>query len=483
MDVGISNRARIETRLEQVEREDLVMFINASFACTRQHEFYGDSAGQHISIEFLHAYTLGNYRRLYSRTLAAGINHFNQARIVCNLLAAGSPRFKGMRAEEGELIAAALKRLPPNRVFQVFRELRQRRVNNRRTRAVIRRYLENQKDPSFHAVKYRSKVRDAVAHAHLKLENEIGRFLFCARGNQRFENELFEKFRQAHYSQAAVYDLPYTVAEGLAAKHRIPRDEFLAGIRGRMTAGEKFRMQSASQSSEVDMDIELGRLGLTRLAIYLLSLPVEVRKERQDELHDGLNRSAARALQRSPAKLGKVAAVLDASFSSSGSTEKHRRPLAIALGSSYLLRNAAREYRAFWSPAVEQEILVQAGSQTALGEPLLNALDWNPDLVVIVSDGFENDPPQGAGEVARIFRKKIDPESTTQIVHINPVFDADNFEPRNLGAAMPTVGVRDAEDLPTMLGFARFATGGAPLEELEDYLYERVRDFLAGAYE
>ena len=72
--MGISNRARIETRLEQVEREDLVMFINASFACTRQHEFYGDSAGQHISIEFLHAYTLGNYRRLYSRTLAAGIN-------------------------------------------------------------------------------------------------------------------------------------------------------------------------------------------------------------------------------------------------------------------------------------------------------------------------------------------------------------------------------------------------------------------------
>ena len=80
-----------QVRIEQVAREDLVMFVNACFSCTGQREFYGDARGQSVSIEFLHQYILGNYRRLYARTLAAGINHFNQAQIVLNLLASGSP--------------------------------------------------------------------------------------------------------------------------------------------------------------------------------------------------------------------------------------------------------------------------------------------------------------------------------------------------------------------------------------------------------
>jgi len=29
--------------------------------------------------------------------------------------------------------------------------------------------------------------------------------------------------------------------------------------------------------------------------------------------------------------------------------------------------------------------------------------------VVIISDGFENDPPEGTAEVARVSRQKIDP--------------------------------------------------------------------------
>ena len=64
------------------------------------------------------------------------------------------------------------------------------------------------------------------------------------------------------------------------------------------------------------------------------------------------------------------------------------------------------------------------------------------------------------------------------IIHANPVFDSELFAPRGLGASVPTVGVRDAEDLPTVLGFARFAEGAAPLSELERYLAARVRGML-----
>jgi hypothetical protein len=97
------------SRVAQVAREDLVMFINACLACTGQREFYDNAYGQRVSIDFLHDYILGNYRLLYARSLCAGINHFNQAQIVLKLLATGRNTLPEHRKEEGALIAATLQ--------------------------------------------------------------------------------------------------------------------------------------------------------------------------------------------------------------------------------------------------------------------------------------------------------------------------------------------------------------------------------------
>ena len=171
---------------------------------------------------------------------------------------------------------------------------------------------------------------------------------------------------------------------------------------------------------------------------------------------------------------------IDRSYSSSGSAEKRKRPLAVALGVSKLLAAAAKEYRAFWTPALanDDELFFAAHGQTDLAEPLLRALEWGAETIVIVSDGFENDPPHGAAEVARVFRARLDPRRSVSIVHVNPVFDAETYAPKAIGPAIPTVGLRDAEDLLTVLGFARFAEGAAPLSQLEDYLAGRVQELL-----
>jgi hypothetical protein len=100
--------------IEQVEREDLLMFINACLSCTGQGEFYDDrSQSQKVSLDFLHDYILGNYRLLYCRTLAAGINHFNQAQIVIKLLASGNRVTGSQRIEENQIITKTLRNLPP----------------------------------------------------------------------------------------------------------------------------------------------------------------------------------------------------------------------------------------------------------------------------------------------------------------------------------------------------------------------------------
>lgn len=471
---------------ERVAREDLVLFINACFACTGQSEFYGDAAGQGISIRFLHEYILGNYRRLYARTLAAGINHYNRSLIVKNLLAAGAPREPTERAEEGELILATLLALPAPRAYQLLREVRSRRINNRRTRAVIREFLGRRPDRVFDAVKYRVHVRAVAAHAHLRLPGEVGRFVFEGVSRKgAFATPLFESFRRAHYSQESLYELPYTIAVGLAKKHGVPQDKFLTRIAPRMTFLERLTLQGAAERAEAaPIAIDLTRAPLTKLCSYLLSLPTDERRDRQPELLAALRGAAERALRRTPLRLGRVAAVLDRSYSASGSSEKRRRPLAVALAVSQLLRAASRQYSAVWtSPLPESphdpadgaaELLVSPRGPTRLAAPLLDALGHAPELVIIVSDGYENDPPGMASELVRLFRAHLDPRRRVSFVHVNPVFDSERFAPRGLGDALPTIGLRDAEDLLTGIGFARFADGAAPLAELESYLAARV---------
>ena len=474
-----------ESASERVAREDLVMFINACFACSGQREFYGGASGQHVSIDFLHRYILGNYRRLYTRTLAAGINHFNQGMIVINLLATGADTHDSDRAEENQLITAALRKLPPQRVYGLFGQLRVRRVNNRRTRSIIKAFIESQRDRSFHAIKYRRRLRNAVVHAHLKFDDELGRFLFHDRRRERvaFEDQMLETFRQAHYSKEAIYKLPYTIAQGFASRQKIPQDEFLKNIAHQMTANEKLRMQKAAAARDVVLDIDLSRAPLTRLAIFIAALTNVERRERRDELEKALDQSAARAFKRTPYKLGRVAAILDRSYSASGTSEKRRRPLAVAMAASALLRQAGSSCQAFWTPrgTEQSDVLAYPGGQTDLATPLLAALRWKPDLIVIVSDGYENSPPGAATQIVKAFREKIAGAESVSVVHLNPVFDADHFAPKTLGPDIPTVGVRSAEDLLTMIGFARFAEGSAPIDELEDYLRRRMSELLAPA--
>jgi hypothetical protein len=470
----------IESRAEQVVQEDLVMFINACYSCTGQREFYDEANGQKLSISFLHDYILGNYRLLYARTLAIGINHFNQAQIILKLLATGKNINPEYRQEEGALIAATLNKLPPQRAWGLLQEIQKQRINNRRTRAIVRDFITTHKNLSFDAIKYRAKVKAAISHTHLKLNNELPIFLFDYKQQKTFTTDLFENFRKAHYSQDAIYNLPFTIAEGFAAKHKIKREIFLSRIQSQMTIGEKMRYQGAAERSEININVDWERLPLTKLALYILSLPIQTRIQTWEKFHGALEESARKVLKKAPLKLklGRVAAVLDNSYSSSGSLEKRRRPLGIALATHYLLKAATTDYRAFWTLQPKNPLLVEPRGQTDLATPLLSALGCGAETVIIVSDGCENDPPKGSTEVLRVYCTKLDRLRKTSIIHCNPVFNAEDYTLRSLSSHIPTVGLRDAEDLPTVLGFAKFAEGSVSLSELESYLAERVSGFL-----
>ncbi|MCB5167726.1 hypothetical protein LG634_23205 [Streptomyces bambusae] len=462
-----------------IAADDVLLFVNAAITSTGQREFRSDAATQQLSLDFLHAYLLGNYRDLYAGVLALDINDHNAVLVIRGLLESAADATPGQRRREGRLIAGRLALLPPQRVYGLFRSLRRAAVNNRRTRALIRDWLAARPDLAFDAVKYRSGLKQTLRHAHLTPGHpELGTFLFAPLSRARYDTPILESWRRAHYEQAAVYDLPYTVAEGFAARHGIPRSVFLERIAPRLTRQETLRLQETAQrhgpAADRAVRADLSRMPLTRLAGYVLSLPAAERSDRRAELTDALHRAAVRVAGAHRGTWGRVTAVLDDSFSSYGSGAKRRRPLAVALACHHLLAALAAQYTGLWTSGRTDALLAHPVGPTPLGERILDALDTGPERLLIVSDGWDNAPPGLAGEVLRIWRTRLDPDRRTSVVHLNPVYDAADFDVRRLAPSVPTAGIRDAEDLPALVEIAQFAEGRTGLAELRAYLDARA---------
>ncbi|MBE1535699.1 hypothetical protein [Actinomadura algeriensis] len=472
-----------ETFADLIACEDALMFVNAAITSTGQREFHHEEGEQRLSLGFLHEYVLENYRDLYAASLALNVNDHNAVLIVRNLLLRAGDVDVERRRREGRLIARRLGLLPPQRVYRLFRDLRRRGVNNRRTRAIMREWMAGRPDPAFDAVKYRDAVKGAMRHAHVRpgaaADGELGPFLFAPRTVKRFATPIFETWRRAHYEREALYELPYTVAEGFAAKHKVPRAVFAERIESKMTRLERLRLQESTGAAA-----DLGAMPLTRLATYALSLSLDDRARRRAELTEALRTSARRIAGAARGSWGRVAAVLDDSHSTSGSGRKRRRPLAVALAASYLLEALAKEYTPLWTSGRTDELLLYPFGPTPLGERIIDALETGPERLIIVSDGWDNAPPGLAADVLRIWRSRLDPghryggAQRVQITHLNPVYDADDFDVRRLAPTVPTAGIRDAEDLPTLVELARFAEGRVGLPALQAHLDERTARFL-----
>lgn len=458
-----------ESRAQQVAREDLLTFVGAARAATGQDEFYETAEEAALSLDFLHSYLRVGYRELYARSLALGLNDHNAARVVHELLASGQDTPPAFRAEEGALIRAALRALPPQRVLRLFGRLRAQKVNNRRTRAVIRDWLAQRADPPFDAVKYRRKVKAAVQHAHPRLPMELGLFLFHPEKTRVFQHPLLEAARKARHSADAIYALPYTVAEGYAAHHRIPRERFLERVQATMTRGERQRTQRAAAEVGAEIAVDWTQAEPTALVRHALhrSPGPEL-----DALEAALPVAARRVAQGWG--LGRVAVVLDRSYSMGGSRDKHQHPLAVAVAAQALLQAGCAALTTHWTQPVARPLQAAPQGQTDLATPLLDALAMAPELLLIVSDGVDNDPPGGAEAVLRGWRH-LDPTGKVRIVHLNPVYDSGSLGPRPLCAGVPTVGLRTAEEIPLALALAG-AQG-----EIQSWLAPWVARFLEGA--
>jgi hypothetical protein len=371
--------------------------------------------------------------------------------------------------------------MPPPQAYRTLYRLVEKRVNNRRTRAIMRGYLQSRPDPNFHTLKYRKYVRAIARHAHLKLDVETQKVLFHPRDKwNRFETGIYDAFRRAHYEARAVFELPLTIAEGLAARHKISRHRLLDGFSSLMTVREKQRLQRSATKAGIDFSDAMNTMTLTRLSSYLLGMSEKEQLSQESKISAAFQNAARKAARLTAQRYGNVALVLDCSQSSRGSAAKANRPLAIALGATALFPEISDHVSLHWTTAHEgHSWQVSAKGPTDLANPLLDAMALEPDHIVIVSDGYENGPTGGVSEIVRLWRDRLNGHHKTTLTHMNPVFDPDTYAVRSLSAYIPAIGVRNVEDIPLAMLISRFANGEFELRQLVQFLQHQSQQFLA----
>lgn len=112
-----------------------------------------------------------------------------------------------------------------------------------------------------------------------------------------------------------------------------------------------------------------------------------------------------------------------------------------------------------------------------LAERILTALGTGAEHVIVVSDGHD-DAPQVLRALLNAWRQRVDPHRHTSVVHLNPVFDTDALTMAPIAEAVPTVGIRSAHNLPSLVGLARFGEGRSGLQDLRAHLRAAVQRYL-----
>ena len=150
---------------------------------------------------------------------------------------------------------------------------------------------------------------------------------------------------------------------------------------------------------------------------------------------------------------GNVAVVVDNSVSTLGSGERQFHPIAMIGAIEHIIRATSANVTSFYTGDSPNGLLRATGA-TNLRKPLVDALLTRPDLVLIVSDGYEN---VRGGSVSQIVSSKAVKDSGIAVMHLNPVAAAEAGQgARSLSPDIQTFAVAAPDQLPmiTLIGLA-----------------------------
>ncbi len=470
------------THLSSVERELLPLafgdFLDTAATATARATFYNSRAEQEAAIDAVHRDLYEMDRGVYAiALLLPGMTDYSRQIGAIRLLDA--PYRDGVLTAEQEasVLRGLMNQLPPQRMLKLIGMLRQRRVNNARTRKLILSVLLGADNLEFWAVKYRRKIATALVHAWGRRTASTLRAVLAKPVEQRDakERQIVQRnayrfvdvddrdrveqcvrfvlgdesgltmrrlvaYREAKRDFRRGRALPLETMEGL--RSRFHRDKSNADVleltKSQLTAGQRMAVQRKASESNVQIAFDPARQDAVRLYVYAFEMGMTgaIRAE--------LLKKARDAARRLPVRFEHAAVLLDVSASMVGHETQARRPISVALALRDMLAETAD-----WVTMVSSDGREVAGGEliepvgdTSLAAGLVTLLKQDPDVVFVVTDGYENAPAGRFAEVVRAVRRM---GVETPIHQFSPVFAAESRGVRSLCDAVPGLPVSKPE--------------------------------------
>lgn len=367
--------------------------------------------------------------------LAPGVHPWQRARVLLQILAASQAGLddtaRGTLARVAGVLTLAL---PPAHVITVLLALRRLRANHKHTtRAALRFVLEHPGADRLIAAR-RPAMADCFEHA-------LGKT--TARGCAR---RIADGDTGSDYLQRRLLRF---LTDPAAALARVPA-LYASGTPGAAAPAEPvLALYPVRERPPIVTPTNRGDLAATLVHLY--------RGGPAEDLYialDGYLRAATAGLPRFD---GTLALVLDASASMRGYGERE-----------WALLSQAAALRMVLSEVCAKLVVVQVGGDE--GDPrgasdlacgLLEALEGDPDLVAVVSDGYENVLP---GDLARVAASLPRAGIGTPVVFCHALFTgSDDLSLRRPAPALPQRGFWHSDDftdlLPWMFAHCRAGSG------------------------
>ncbi|TWT35066.1 hypothetical protein KOR42_52350 [Thalassoglobus neptunius] len=470
------------TNLSNEQRELLPLafgeFLDTAATATSRATFYNTRAEQEAAIESVHRELFELDRGVYAASLMLpGLTDFSRQIGAVRLLRSTRTGESWMTVpQEATVLHSLLQALPPQRMLKMFGMLRTQRINNARTRRLILSTVLGADNLEFWAVKYRRKLETALVHAWGRrtasilravlakpiddrtekerqiVQRHLGRFVdgnverveqtvrFILGDEEGLTLRRLAAYRDAKNDLVKGRCLPFETLEGLRSRFHSDKTsaDVLELTKSQLTTGQKIGMQRKAKEVNVEVEFDPAAYDTVRLYVYAYEMGLT------DEIRDELTRKAKSVAERLPVRFEHAAILLDVSASMMGHDTQAMRPISVALALRDVLAETAERSTIVTSdgrvaPAAE---LIEPVGDTSLAVGLITLLKREPDVVFVLTDGYENAPEGRFAEVIRVVRGMgID----TPIHQFSPVFAAEARGVRSLSTAIPGLPVSKPE--------------------------------------
>ncbi|EAY28423.1 vWA domain-containing protein [Microscilla marina] len=395
--------------------------------------------------ETSHNTLLEHNRMLYASLLnLPSLSVEDSMQIIQRLLAVteqdGKPVSLDAKRTEDRLMSEVLPFLEVTKVLEGFGKLVTLKVNNQRTATWIKTYILGSPHLEQWAVSHRALIAKLLTHAlgkqatqtcvHFMLLSKtkrndrqnayLDKYIYHCAGNNTpalvkdVYLFLFGKLSETSHKQLNAYlqsrkklengkGLPYKVLRGLAATFH-PKTE--ASQVRRLAGKNKVKREYI--------------VGGELVGANSTNLVDRIRKQYIEGMQDEW---VAQKILAESSKIphwdAKVALVLDTSYSMLGFGARMYNNLSIATALTQVLEKRTSELTIVQVGNQQTTDFPQAQGVTTLAEGILEAMEHQPDAVLVVSDGYEN-VEQGDAEMVLQGLKNLGVE--TPFVHILPAF-------------------------------------------------------------